>query len=123
MHSITYQPFLRPVLPHVIGPKEYRQERALFIRIDEILATSGLENEFIARSMDHCGFAPANESVKRIDSFSRKCVLALRGNIARHFKGMDHRDFCIRLAVQSTAPVVPSNRSYRQSQSLRQKLQ
>lgn len=98
MHSITYQPFLRPVLPHVIGPKEYRQERALFIRIDEILTTSGLENEFIARSMDHCGFAPANESVKRIDSFSRKCVLALRGNIARHFKGMDHRDFCIRLA-------------------------
>jgi hypothetical protein len=37
-------------------------------------------------------------SAKRIDSFSRKCVLALRGNIARHFKGMDHHDFCMCLA-------------------------
>jgi hypothetical protein len=98
VHIFNYQPFLRPALPHVIGPKEYRQERALFDRIDEILTTSGLENEFTTRSMGKCGFDPANESAKRIDSFSRKCVLALRGNIARHFKGMDHRDFCIRLA-------------------------
>ena len=86
------------VLPHVIGPKEYRQERALVIRIDEILTISGLETEFIALAMAHCGFAPARESAKRIESFSRRCVLALRGNIARHFKGMDHRDFGIRLA-------------------------
>ena len=83
---------------YVIGPKEYRQEHVLLIRIDEILTTSGLETEFIALAMAPCGFAPARESAKHIESFSRKCVLALRGNIARHFKGMDHRDFCIRLA-------------------------
>jgi hypothetical protein len=98
VQSITYQPFLRPALPHVIGPKEYRQERQLFIRIDEILTSSGLESEFIELSMEYCGFDPAGQSAKRIEAFSRKCVLALRGNIARHIKGMDHRDFCIRLA-------------------------
>jgi hypothetical protein len=98
VQSITYQPFLRPALPHVIGPKEYRQERQLFIRIDEILTTSGLEVEFIELSMTYCGFDLAEQSAKRIEAFSRKCVLALRGNIARHIKGMDHRDFCIRLA-------------------------
>ena len=58
MQSITYQPFLRPALPQVFGPKEYREERQLFIRIDELLSTSGLEAEFIGLSMKHCGFDP-----------------------------------------------------------------
>lgn len=98
MRSITYQPFLRPALPHVIGPKEYREERQLFIRIDEILSHSGLEADFIELSMEHCGFDLAKQSGRRVQSFSRSCVLALRGNIARHIKGMDHREFCIRLA-------------------------
>lgn len=98
MPSITYQPFLRPVLPPVFGPKEYREERELFIRIDEILTTSGLEAEFIDLSMKHCEFDPREHEAKRIDSFNRGCVLALRSNIARHIKGMEHRDFCIRLA-------------------------
>lgn len=98
MHTITYQPFLRPVLPQIHGPKEYRDERDLFIRIDEILTTSGLEAEFISLSMKHCGFAPEKHGAKRIHTFHRGCVLALRSNIARHIKGMDHRDFCVRLA-------------------------
>ncbi len=34
MTSIAYQPQLRPVLPQVDGPKEYREERALIIRLD-----------------------------------------------------------------------------------------
>lgn len=98
MQSISYQPFLRPALPHVIGPKEYREERELLIRIDEILMQSGLEAEFITLAMERSGFDPETESAKRIERFSRNSVLALRGNIARHLKGMDHREFCIRLA-------------------------
>jgi len=98
VQSITYQPFLRPALPVVIGPKEYRQERELFIRIDEILTFSDLESEFIALSMKHCGFDPARQGVKSIETFNRNCVLALRSNIARHYKCMDHREFCTRLA-------------------------
>lgn len=98
MPSITYQPFLRPALPQVFGPKEYREERQLFIRIDEILSTSGLEAEFIGLSMKHRGFDPRAHGAKRAGTFNRGCLLALRCNIARHIKGMDHRDFCVRLA-------------------------
>ena len=98
MPIITCQPFLRPALPQISGPKEYHEERELFIRIDEILTTSGLEDEFIRLSMEHCGFDPAKHSAKRNEKFGRSAILALRSNIARHFKGMDHREFCVRLA-------------------------
>lgn len=98
MPIITYQPLLRPALPHISGPKEYRDERELFIRIDEILTSSGLEDEFINLSMKHCGFDPEKQSAKRNEKFHRSCILALRCNIARHIKGMDHREFCVRLA-------------------------
>ena len=76
MSSIAYQPHLRPALPQVEGPKEYRQERELFIRLDEILTTSGLEQEFIRLSMAQRGFDPAAKSARCIDTFSRYRVLA-----------------------------------------------
>ena len=98
MSSFTYQPFLRPDLPQVFGPKEYREERALFIRIDEILIASGLEGEFITLAMADHGFDLAKSSAKQTENFCRNSVLALRSNIARHFKDMDHREFCTRLA-------------------------
>jgi len=101
MQSITFQPHLRPALPEIQGCKEYRQEKQLFIRLDEILRTSGLENDFISLCVDHQKFDLEKATPKRIDSFSRHCVLALRSNIARQIKGMDHRDFCVRLADSS----------------------
>ena len=98
MPTFTYQPALRPDLPHIFGPKEYQEERALFIRIDEILTTSGLEAEFIALASEHHGLDSKKLSAKQSEKFCRYTILALRSNIARHFKGMDHRDFCVRLA-------------------------
>lgn len=98
MSSFTYQPSLRPDLPHVFGPKEYREERALFIRIDEILGSSGLEGEFINLAIEHHGLDLTKASAREIENFCRNSILALRTNIARHFKGMDHREFCTRLA-------------------------
>ena len=47
MATFTYQPALRPALPCVYGPLDYREQRALFIRIDGILSVSGLEQDFI----------------------------------------------------------------------------
>lgn len=58
-------------------------------------------DEDVSILLNKFGFHPAGQSAKRIEAFGRKCVLALRGNIARHIKGMDHRDFCIRLADSS----------------------
>jgi hypothetical protein len=43
MQSITYQPQLRRALPLVNGPKEYREQRDLFIRLDGLLHQSDLE--------------------------------------------------------------------------------
>ncbi|YCM45017.1 hypothetical protein V2O64_03155 [Verrucomicrobiaceae bacterium 227] len=98
MQSITYQLFLRPALPEVNGCKEYREERQLFIRIDELLHTSGLENDFIDLCLQHRGEDLKKTSAKRLAYLARHSVLALRSNIARHYKNLDHRDFCIRLA-------------------------
>ena len=79
-------------------PKEYREERTLFIRIDEILSNLGLEGEFITLAMEHQGLDLTKESTKEIENFCRNSILALRTNIARHFKRMGRREFCIRPA-------------------------
>ena len=98
MQSIAYQPQLRRALPLVNGPKEYRQQRDLFIRLDGLLHQSDLENEFIKLSMEHRKIDLAEQSAKQAKNISQGCVLALRSNIARHITGMKHREFCIRLA-------------------------
>lgn len=36
MPTISFQSELRPELPVVDGPKEYREQRALFLRLDEL---------------------------------------------------------------------------------------
>lgn len=52
--NYTFQPALRPELPCVYGPIDYRQQRELFKRIDQILSTSGLEDQFIELAIkDH----------------------------------------------------------------------
>ena len=98
MEPIAYQPQLRPELPVVFASKDYFLQRDLLIRIDEILITSQLEIEFIRISMEQRGIDPDKITSKQIDRFSKRCVLALRSNIARHLLGMEHREFCIRIA-------------------------
>lgn len=101
MKTIPYQPQLRPELPFVVASKEYFQQRDLFVRIDELLLKSGLEQEFIKLSMTQRGFDPNEHSVKAIDRFSGSSVTALRSNIARLILKSEHRDFCVRLADSS----------------------
>ena len=95
---LTYQPALRPALPCIYGPLEYREQRDLYERIDGILKTSGLEQEFINLAVPDREFDYESASVKRVDRFARMSVLALRSNIARKLTGLDHREFCTRLA-------------------------
>lgn len=98
MPIITYQAPLRPALPCVYGPLEYREQRALFERLDVILTVSGLEEEFLTLACRDRQVDPDALSAKELARFSRFSVLALRSNIARHITGLDHRDFCARLA-------------------------
>ncbi len=101
MATFTYQPTLRPALPLVYGPLDYREQRALFERIDGILSTSGLEQDFIDLALIDQKINTAATSAKRLERFARFSVLAFRSNIARILTGLAHRDFCARLADSS----------------------
>ena len=98
MATFTYQPALRPALPCVYGPLDYREQRALFERIDLILTISGLEQDFINIALADRKIDTDATSAKRLDRFARLSVLALRSNLARMLTGLSHRDFCARLA-------------------------
>lgn len=98
MKPIAYQPQLRPELPVVFASKDYFLQRDLLIRIDDILVTSQLEIDFIELSMEQRSIDPSKSTAKQLNRFSQQCALALRSNIARHLLGMEHREFCIRIA-------------------------
>jgi len=96
--TFTYQPALRPALPCVYGPLDYREQRALFQRIDSILSASGLEEQIITLTLTERKIDTHAASAVRLERFAKYCVLALRSNIARNLTGLDHRDFTTRLA-------------------------
>jgi hypothetical protein len=98
VNTFTYQPALRPALPLVYGPVDYREHRALFEQIDGILTASGIEQEFIDIALAERQIDAAAFSAKSLERFAIKSVLALRCNIARMLTGLDHREFCVRLA-------------------------
>src|SRR6478672_1518060 len=53
---ITFIPceeHFRPVLPTIEGNVDYLALRGQLVAMDELLRTSGLENEFILRSLKH----------------------------------------------------------------------
>jgi hypothetical protein len=95
---IAYQPALRPALPIVYGPREYREQRATFERMDQILARSGLDQDFLHAAMKDQSFDPAERTAKENQHFARYSFVCLRGNVARYLLGLSHRDFCARLA-------------------------
>lgn len=98
MITFTYQPALRPALPCVYGPLDYREQRTLFQRIDSILSASGLEEEFITLTLAERAINTHSATAARLERFAKYSVLALRTNIARTLTGLDHRDFATRLA-------------------------
>ena len=94
MNNLEFQPELRPALPEIKGCKEYREERALFIHIDQILQDSGLQAEFIALFINEKGLDAKTISQARINHLIRNSIMAFRGNIARLIKKLSHREFC-----------------------------
>ncbi len=97
-HIIAFQPALRPALPTVYGPLDYRQQRALFERMDSILGASGLDQEFLAAAIADQGIVVGKRSAKQNARFARFSAICLRANVARSLLGLAHRAFCARLA-------------------------
>lgn len=91
MSTIPFQLPLRPVLPNVYGPLDYRQERALFVRMDALLHQADVEMPRIMELLKARG-CPVSDRVIHRHLHGLRCA------IARRLCGLAYREFAIRLA-------------------------
>jgi hypothetical protein len=121
--AITFIPcemHFRPVLPTIEGNVDYLTLRGQLTTMDELLRTSGLENEFVTRSLKHwvktlsqskveqielsgegkCGVIRLEDLVsgKQQARFQEHSIRALRCTIARTLLWGSFRDFAARMA-------------------------
>ena len=120
--QITFIPceeHFRPVLPTIEGNVDYLALRGQLIIIDELLRTSGVENEFVGRSLTHWIKTLSESQVEQIElsgegqsgviqledlvsgkrqqRFQEHSIRALRCSIARTLLVGSFRDFSARL--------------------------
>jgi hypothetical protein len=121
--AITFIPceeHFRPVLPTIEGNVDYLTLRGQLTTMDELLRTSGIENEFVTRSLNHWVKTLSQSKVEQIElsgegkcgairledliggkqqaRFQEHSIRALRCTIARTLLGGSFRDFAARLA-------------------------
>jgi hypothetical protein len=121
--AITFIPceeHFRPVLPTIEGNVDYLALRGQLTVMDELLRTSGVENEFVVRSLEHWVKTLRQSKVEQIElsgegqsgvirleelirgqqqvRFQEHSIRALRCTIARTLLGESFRDFAARLA-------------------------
>src|ERR1700749_1945816 len=121
--QITFIPceeYFRPVLPTIEGNVDYLCLRGQLTIMDELLRTSGVENEFVVRSLDNWIKTLSESQVEQIElsgegqrgvirledlvsgkqqqRFQEHSVQALRCSIARTLLVGSVRDFAARLA-------------------------
>jgi hypothetical protein len=120
---ITFIPceeHFRPVLPTIEGNVDYLALRGQLTTMDELLRTSGVENEFVRRSLEHWIETLSESQVEQIElsgegqsgaiqledlvsgkqqqRFQEHSVRALRCSIGRTLLVGSFRDFAARLA-------------------------
>lgn len=95
---LAYQPALRPALPCVYGPVEFREFRDQLIQIDRFLNEGGIESAFIQAAATEHATALVGASAKAGAQFARTSALALRCNLARFVTGLSFREFAVRAA-------------------------
>jgi len=121
--AITFIPcemHFRPVLPTIEGNVDYLTLRGQLTTMDELLRTSGVENEFVRRSLKHwvktlsqskveqielsgegkCGVIRLEDLIggKQQARFREHSIRALRCTIARTLLWGSFRDFAARMA-------------------------
>lgn len=96
---IGFQESLRPVLPSVLGCKDYQEERQLLERVDQILGSSGLEAKFLRLSGEDF---EAGERVqaggRALQRHLRHSARALRCMVLMKLVGGSYREMSVRLA-------------------------
>jgi IS5 family transposase len=95
---IPMQPHLPQVLPTIEGNVDYRDMREQFLRFDELLRQSGLEQEFIQSDLDRWSQGQKRVSARAQQTRQIHSQRALRCNLARILLHEDYRGFAARLA-------------------------
>ncbi len=105
MQNIPFQYDLRPALPeipNIYGASDYREFRAVLMKIDHLLVRGGLEEKLVNQALSLCSSDEEDQTSKHTEkqlAFRNKDLhYALRCNIARHLTGESYRKFSIRLA-------------------------
>ena len=80
---LVYQPALRPVLPCVCGPVDFRDYRDRLVEIDRMLDQGGVEARFVQSAAAEHAATLAGASAKDVARFARASALALRCNAAQ----------------------------------------
>lgn len=105
---LPIQETLRPALPTVHGCKDYREEEALLRRIDEVLRTSGVEEDFLRASQEIFEAAAARGAAdgKKAQAGARawqrhveSSMRALRCTILGRLTGQSYRELSKSLAM------------------------
>lgn len=99
--TIAYQPALRPALPCIYGPVEFREFRDQFVQIDRMLDEGGIETTFLQLVRAENPAAWADADAKQLRRLAQQSALALRCNVARVLTGLSFRDFAVRAADSS----------------------
>src|SRR5437867_9957094 len=97
---LPIQQLLQRPLPTIEGNVDYQRLRTQLIRIDQLLVQSGIEEQFVAATLEsRTASSPfqklSAKAQRKIQIHARR---ALRCNIARTLMMEDFRGFAIRLA-------------------------
>ena len=98
---IAYQPALRPALPCVFGPVEFREYRDQLVQIDALLLAGGIEADFLRAARAAHAAELQGATAKTLQHFARSSALALRCTVARAITGLSLREFTVRCADSS----------------------
>ena len=99
---VAYQFPLRPALPCIYGPVEYREERDLYERIDALLHSSGIEREYVAAAFTQSGRDWSKATAAATDKFAMYASIGLRCAVARSLTGLSLRGLTTRAADSTT---------------------
>ena len=100
--SVSYQCPLRPALPCIYGPVEYRAERDLYERIDRLLHSTGIEQGCISAAFAQSGRDWSTATPAAIGRFGRYASIGLRCAVARSLTGLSLRGLTTRAADSIT---------------------
>lgn len=99
---VAYQLPLRPALPCIYGPLEYREERELYERIDGILRTSGIEDEYVSAAFAESGCDWSSPTANAAGRFALYASTGLRCAVVRSITGLSLRGLTARAADSTT---------------------